>query len=271
MNNDIQLLKGVIFDWAGTMVDYGSRAPVAVFIELFRRYGVDITISQARAPMGLEKLDHIRIVLAMPPIAEQWETRYGRAWTDEDAQAMYRDSVALQVETVLQYADLIPGAVEVADYCRARGMKIGATTGYNRPIMEKLLPLAAAQGYAPDLSLCPSDVSAGRPAPWMAFHIAEQFGIYPMSAFVKIGDTVVDIKEGKNAGMWTIALAQSGNMLGFSLSEVNALAPDALEARLVPIRERLYGAGAHYVVNTIAEIPEILEAITVRMQAGERP
>lgn len=271
MNYDTKALKGIIFDWAGTMVDYGSLAPVAVFIELFRRYRVEITIPQARAPMGLEKLDHIRTVLAMPPIAEQWQTHYGRAWSDEDAQAMYRDSVALQVETVVQYADLIPGAVAVAAYCRARGMKIGATTGYNRPIMEKLLPLAAAQGYAPDLSLCPSDVSAGRPAPWMAFHIAEQFGIYPMSSFVKVGDTVVDIEEGRNAGMWTIALAQSGNALGLSLTEVNALASDELEARLVPIRESLYGAGAHYVVNTVAEVPELIEAITMRMQAGERP
>jgi phosphonoacetaldehyde hydrolase len=269
MNRYTGPLRGIIFDWAGTMVDYGSRAPVSVFIELFRRYGVELTLAQVRAPMGLEKLDHIRTLLAMPSVAAQWQEQYGHAWTDEDAQAMYRESVALQVETVLRHTDLIPGAVEVAAHCRARGMKIGGTTGYNRPIMEKLLPLASVQGYAPDLSLCPSDVPAGRPAPWMAFRIAEQFGIYPMSAFVKVGDTIVDIAEGLNAGMWTIAVAQSGNEVGLSLSEIQALDSMEIEQRLIPVREKLYRAGAHYVVNTVADVPPIIAAIEARLRDGE--
>lgn len=72
-------LKAVIFDWAGTMVDYGCFAPVAVFIEVFKRQGIAISTAQARAPMGLEKRDHIRAIAQQPEISAQWQTVHHRS------------------------------------------------------------------------------------------------------------------------------------------------------------------------------------------------
>jgi phosphonoacetaldehyde hydrolase len=264
-------LKAVIFDWAGTTIDYGCFAPVAVFIEVFRRQGIEISIAQARAPMGLEKKDHIRAIAQQPEVSACWRAAKGRACDETDVEAMYRDSLELQYASVLEYAELIPGTLDTIHYCRAQGLKIGTSTGYNRTIMNKLLSVAAYRGYIPDAALCPSDVAAGRPAPWMIFQNAMQLGVYPMPAVVKVGDTLPDIEEGLNAGVWTIGVSQTGNELGLSQAEVKKLTEDELAARLAPIETRLRDAGAHYVARSIAEVPAILDDIETRLQTGEQP
>jgi len=264
-------LQAVIFDWAGTTVDYGSCAPVVVFVEIFRWRGVAITQQQARAPMGLAKKDHIRAIASQPAVAEQWRALQGRDWSEGDIEALYRDSVPLQAECVADYADLIPGALDTVAACRARGLKIGSSTGYSRSIMEALLPAAARRGYAPDCAICPSDVPAGRPAPWMIYQNAAQLGVYPMAALVKVGDTLPDIEEGLNAGTWTIGLSRSGNELGLTERESRELASGVLAARLAQIEQRLRQAGAHYVAATIADVPPILDAIEARLRQGEQP
>lgn len=264
-------LQAVVFDWAGTMVDHGSRAPVAVFVEVFRRRGVTISPEQARGPMGLEKKDHISAVASLPPVAAQWRALCGRDWSEDDIEAMFQETVPLQAQCVADFAELIPGALTTLAACRARGLKIGASTGYSRPIMEALLPAAARQGYIPDSSVCPSDVPAGRPAPWMAFQNAINLGVYPMSALVKVGDTVPDVEEGLNAGMWTVAVTHTGNELGLSAEEVAALEPQALADRLGPIRRRLRAAGVHYLIDSVADLLPVLDQIEERLRRGEQP
>jgi phosphonoacetaldehyde hydrolase len=264
-------LRAVVFDWAGTTVDYGSYAPIAVFIAVFERRGVPITAQQARTPMGLEKRDHIRALATQPAIAEQWRVVYDRSVTQGDIDAMFHESVALQAACVADYADLIPGTLESVAECRRRGLKIGSSTGYSRSIMDALLPAAAQRGYTPDVAICPSDVPAGRPAPWMAFQNAMLLEVYPMAALVKVGDTIPDIEEGLNAGMWTIGVSKSGNELGLTETEITALEPQTLQSRLALIELRLRQAGAHYVVETIADVPDVLDTIEARLRRGERP
>ncbi|NJM05226.1 phosphonoacetaldehyde hydrolase [Candidatus Gracilibacteria bacterium] len=264
-------LRAIIFDWAGTTVDHGSLAPVAVFIEVFARRGVHVSAEQARAPMGLAKVDHIRVLAALPTVAEQWRQRHGRAWNEIDISAMYAESIGLQVACVAEYATLIPGALSTVEHCRARGMGIGSSTGYSRTIMQVLAPAAAEQGYCPDALVCTSDVPAGRPAPWMALQNAMQLGIYPLAAAVKVGDTVPDIAEGLNAGMWTIGLSRSGSALGLSYDDALALPAHELHLRLGAISAELYTAGAHFVVESIAEIPAVLDIIDECLRRGEAP
>ncbi|MFN8473549.1 MAG: phosphonoacetaldehyde hydrolase [Anaerolineae bacterium] len=264
-------LKAVIFDWAGTTVDYGCFAPVAVFVEVFKQRGVPITIAQARAPMGLAKRDHIRTIAAMPSVAEAWRAAHRQDWTEADIDAMFEDSVPLQMSILLNHADVIPGVAETVAACRARGLKIGSTTGYSHPLMEALVPAAAAGGYEPDAWVCPSDVPAGRPAPYMAYLNATRLQVYPMAALVKVGDTVPDIEEGLNAGTWVVGVSRTGNELGLSQAEVEALAPDELRRRLQPIYQRLDAAGAHYVIDSVADLLPVLDEIERRLADGERP
>ncbi|MDW8324929.1 MAG: phosphonoacetaldehyde hydrolase [Anaerolineales bacterium] len=264
-------LQAVLFDWAGTTVDYGCFSPTAPFIRVFAAHGVTVTIEQARGPMGLMKRDHIRALTQLPEVAAQWQAVHGRPPAEADIEAMFAEFVPLQVAVLADYAAPIPGVVETVAELRRRGLKIGSTTGYTREMMEVLAPEAARRGYAPDAWVCSTDVPAGRPYPWMAFQNAMRLNVYPMEAMVKIGDTVPDIEEGLNAGMWTVGVALTGNELGLTEAEVAALSPEARRRRLTPIYQKLYQAGAHYVVDSVADCLPVLDEIEKRLASGERP
>jgi phosphonoacetaldehyde hydrolase len=261
----------VIFDWAGTTMDYGCCAPAVVFVEVYKRQGVEISIEEAREPMGAHKLVHIRKISQAPAVARRWREVHGRSCTEEDVQAMFQQFVPLQLDCLADYADLIPGTLEVVAELRNRGVKIGSTTGYTREMMDLLLAEAARQGYAPDATVSATDVPAGRPEPWMCLENAKNLGVYPMEACVKIGDTLPDIEEGLNAGMWTIGLAKSGNELGLTEKEIAALPADQLETRLTRAYDRMASAGAHYVVDTIADVMPVIDRIERRLAEGDRP
>lgn len=264
-------LGAVVFDWAGTMVDFGSCAPVAAFVEVFRRFGVPITTAQAREPMGSHKKDHIRAVAHMDAVVEVARQALGRPLSEADIEALYRDFLPIQAETIQSYSRVIPGAIELAAEVRRRELRIGSTTGYTRELMQNLFPAAEAQGYAPDATATASDVPAGRPAPWMIFKVAAELGVYPMAAIVKIGDTTLDVEEGLSAGTWTIALARCGNEVGLSESELYALPYAAQRERIERARKKLAQAGAHYVVDDPLDCVPILDEIEARVRRGERP
>lgn len=262
-------LTAVIFDWAGTTVDYGSRAPAGVFIEVLRRRGVPLTMEQARGPMGLHKRDHLAALLAMPAVGAMWRELHGRPATEGDVDAMYSELVSLQTACLRDYADVIPGTLQTVAECRRRGLKIGSTTGYNREMLSILAGESARRGYQPDCAISVDDVPAGRPHPYMCFLAAIRMQTYPMESMVKVGDTVPDIEEGLNAGMWTVAVAKTGNEIGLSEAEVSALPAAELEERLENARRRL--ARAHYVIDGAGDLPPVLDAIEERLAQGDRP
>ncbi len=264
-------VKAAVFDWAGTTVDYGCCAPAAVFIDVFSKRGISVTQGQAREPMGMHKRDHIRVMSEMEPIAQQWEEAHGHRPTEEDVESMFTEFVPMQVACIADHADIIPGTLETMAEFRTQGLGIGSTTGYNNEMMDILVPKAAEGGYKPDVIVCVTDVPAGRPAPWMALEAAKQLGVYPMESVVKVGDTIADIEEGLNAGMWTVAVVEHGNEVGLSESDLALLSHDDRMAKFAKARQRLQKACAHYVVDTIAEVPSVVKAINERLARGEQP
>ncbi|MFK8253712.1 phosphonoacetaldehyde hydrolase [Ancylobacter terrae] len=264
-------LKALILDWAGTAVDFGSRAPMGAFVAAFARFGVGITIAEARGPMGLPKRDHVAALLTDPAIAQRWQAAHGRAPGEADIDAVLAVFEPLNIEVIADHADLIPGLVEVIAGARARGLKIGSTTGYTRPIMERLLPLADKAGYRPDNLVCAGDLAAGRPSPLMMYRTFADLGVWPPAACVKIDDTGPGITEGLAAGTWTVGLALSGNAAGLSRAELDALPPNEVAAIRERATSQLLRAGAHVVIDTIADLPPVLEAIEARLAAGMRP
>lgn len=264
-------LKAIILDWAGTTMDYGCFAPAVVFVDVFERKGVPITIEEARVPMGAHKRVHIAAISKLPSVAERWRAKYGRECTEADIDEMFADFVPCQMACLADYADLIPGCREAVAAFRARGLKIGSTSGYTTEMMELLLAEAKKRGYEPDSSVCASQVPFGRPEPWMCLENAKNLRVFPMEAIVKVGDTLPDIEEGLNAGMWTIGLAKTGNEMGLSVDQIARLPREELERRLERAYARLRGVGAHYVVDSIADVPPILDEIDARLARGERP
>ncbi len=147
MTNGRPPLKAVLLDWAGTTVDYGSRAPTAVFIEIFRRCGITITADEARGPMGRGKRDHIATIVALPRITALWQEIHGRTPVDADIDGMYHEFLPLQKETLSRMgSDVIPGVPEAIAALRSRGLAIGSTTGYTRELMGVVAPRAAQGG-----------------------------------------------------------------------------------------------------------------------------
>jgi phosphonoacetaldehyde hydrolase len=264
-------IRLVVFDWAGTTVDFGSCAPVAPFVGAFARCGVEISPAEARGPMGLHKRDHIRALLALPAIASRWRTAHGREWAEADVEQIFERFIPLQMEVIPAHAEPIPGVLAAVEDLRKRHVKIAGTTGYFRAATERLSVAAGRRGYAPDIALCPDDVPAGRPAPWMIFRIMETAGVYPPAAVVKIGDTVPDIEEGRNAGVWTVGVTSTGSAAGCSEAEFADLPAQERFDRIAAASRDLLAAGAHDVIPSAAETPGLVDRLNERLARGERP
>ncbi len=264
-------LKALILDWAGTTVDYGSFAPTAVFLRLFASQNVTITAEDARSGMGLMKKDHLRTILARPSVAEAWQAAHGAPANETDIDNLFNNFVPLQISVLKDFAQPIPGVLEALNAVRQQGIKIGSTTGYLRSMMDILAPEAERRGYVPDAIVCPDEVTGGRPAPWMCYENAMRLNVYPMQAMLKIGDSIAHIEEGLNAGMWTVGLSISGNMLGLSEAEVAALPADTLDAKRKEISAQMLQAGAHYVIDGLWDCQGVIEAVNKRLAAGEHP
>lgn len=263
-------LAGIVFDWAGTTVDYGSRAPAMVFQQVFREKGIDISLSQAREPMGMAKREHIAAIAAMPAVAQAWQQIYGKACDADEIDAMYDNFLPLQKSVLHEYSDVIDGVPQAVEHCRNLGLAIGSSTGYTRELMGIVAPAAANQGYTPDFYLCAEDAPRGRPAPFLLFEAAKRFDVFPMWKIVKVDDTTLGIEAGRNATCWTIGIAQTGNLIGLSPAEWQQLPANQQQELLSAASHRLKEAGAHFVVNSVAEVPEIVEQINRLLAAGKR-
>ncbi|MFZ0680342.1 phosphonoacetaldehyde hydrolase [Candidatus Binatus sp.] len=264
-------VKAVILDWAGTTVDHGSLAPVRVLQEVFAKRGVPISEEEARRDMGVLKIDHIRKILFSETVSARWSKAVGHNPIESDVESLFADFVPLQLECLVKYSNVIDGVAETVGRLRKRGIKIGSTTGYTRPMLEMILNPAAAQGYAPDCAITPDDVGAGRPHPWMIYANAIRMQVEPLEAIVKIGDTPVDIEEGLRAGVWTVGVARTGNMIGLSTEDFAALAPPEEATRLKNARAQLASSGAHEVIDAVADCEAAIDAIEGRIRKGERP
>lgn len=265
-------LQAVIFDWAGTLVDFGSLAPTQIFVEAFSSFGIKISLKQARGPMGLSKWQHIRSLLNDPEIAYQWQQKHGKAPRAADIDALYARFMPMQIAKVGEYSQPIEGAAKTLSWLRQYGLKIGSCTGYPRQVLDVLLPLAAAQGIAPDHVVAGDELEAGgRPGPYMALANMLALKISHVAGCIKVDDTVPGVEEGIRAGIWTVGLSLSGNEVGCTRAELAQLSPQERTALKTLAEIRLRDAGAHYVIDSVNELPAVVEAIVARLAAGERP
>lgn len=184
---------------------------------------------------------------------------------------MYADFLPLQLETLKQHCDVIPGVPEAVAECRRLGLKIGSSTGYTRELMRQVTEAAARQGYQPDCVLCAEDAPRGRPAPYLLYEAAQRLDVYPLWSFVKVDDTPVGIEAGRNAGCWTVGVTRTGNGVGLSLDEITAFPADEVRRRCEDAAEKLTAAGAHFTIESVADILDVIQEIERRASRGELP
>jgi phosphonoacetaldehyde hydrolase len=264
-------LTAVVFDWAGTVIDHGSFAPMGAFVRLFAGHGIELSMEQARGPMGLPKWDHIDALLKLPAVTAQWQRRHGRAPTAADVDALYAEFTPMNAASVGDHATLVDGVVPLVAALRERGLAIGSTTGYNREIMRVMAPLAAAQGWVPDNLVCAGDTRIGRPTPVAMYRCLADLAVWPPRTVVKVDDTTPGIAEGAAAGCWCVGVVASGNGVGLTPAAWAALPEAAKADRRARVGDALRAAGAHAVVDTVAQLLPVLDALESRLRAGEHP
>ena len=264
-------LQAAILDWAGTVVDFGSFAPTQIFVEAFAEFDVQVSIEEARGPMGMGKWDHIRTLCDQPQISERYKKVFGRTPCDDDVTAIYQRFMPLQIEKIAEHSALIPGALETITQLRGQGIKIGSCSGYPAQVMAKVVELAATRGYTADHVVATDQVPNGRPWPAQALANVIALGIDDVGACVKVDDTVPGILEGRRAGMWTVALVCSGNALGLTYEQYRALDPATLASERTRIHNLFEGSRPHYLIDTLSDLPEVIADINKRLANGEMP
>jgi phosphonoacetaldehyde hydrolase len=243
----------VIFDWAGTMVDFGCEAPVRALVEAFRAEGIALDEALARRDMGKAKIDHVRSLLNYPQIAAEWRRVHAHVADANDVDVLMARLGPLMREHAARASTLIPGAKQTFERLRAAGIRVASSTGYTREMMEPVLKRAAEQGYIPEHVVCSGETPAGRPSPLMIYKACAELGVWPLSRVVKVDDADVGIAEGKAAGAFTVGVT-SGNQIGLSYEAFNALQPAERSNRVQAARASLLAAGADIVIESVAEL-----------------
>ena len=254
-------IECVIFDWAGTTVDFGCFAPVNAFIKAFEETGIRITEEEVRIPMGMAKIEHVRQLLRMERINNEFKNNHGREWKEEDVVILNHSFEKYLFTTLKDYTTPIPNVVETVNQLKQQGIKIGSTTGYTRAMMDIVEPSAREKGYSPDCCITPDGLPKGRPAPFMIFKNMIALNIQDADCVVKIGDTMEDIREGVNAKVWTIGVVVGSSELGLSEMEVDDMPETELNEKIAAVRSKMAEAGAHYVIDTMKELPVTIETI----------
>ncbi|XP_033728738.1 phosphonoacetaldehyde hydrolase-like [Pecten maximus] len=267
-------VKGVILDWSGTTADKYVLAPAVVFVEVFNKHKVPITMPEARGPMGLRKDLHIKAITENDDVRKRWFDVYGKFPDQGDVDNMFKDFVPMQLACLKKYTTLIPGTAEACKTLKNEfGVKIGSTTGFLRSMVDILLEEGRKQGYHPDVTVAGDEVQNGaRPKPHMVYKNMDLLDLNPIEAVVKVDDTISGVGEALEAGCWGVGVAKYSNYMGVdSLEEADDLTPEEEEKRCKVSRDLLIKSGAHYVIDTIAELPEVIEDVNRRLARGEKP
>ncbi len=266
-------IKGVVLDWSGTTADAYVIAPAVVFVEVFHRQGIEISMLEARGPMGLRKDLHIEQLTLDPVIRERWKGVHGKYPDSTDVEKMFADFVPAQVACLPEYTELLPNVAEVTQRMQKNGIKIGVTTGFLRVMVDVLLKDAIKQGFKPDVTVAGDEVENGaRPKPFMVYKNLDLMDITPIESVIKVDDTVGGVGEGLNAGCWTIGVSRYSNYMNINtLDEEATLSTEEIERRHNQSREMLQKAGAHYVIDSIADIEDVITDINARLARGEKP
>jgi phosphonoacetaldehyde hydrolase len=177
----------------------------------------------------------------------------------------------MNAESVKHHAALIPGVTNVVAALRERGYAIGSTTGYNRAIMDVVVPLAREQGFEPDNLVCAGDLVASRPSPLMMYRTFADLGVWPPASVIKVDDTAPGILEGIAAGTWTVGVVVSGNGVGLSLDDWNALDAATQQTHRQRAGEQLLAAGAHTLIDTVADLLPVVNRIERLIAEGSAP
>lgn len=208
----------VVFDIAGTTVrDNGSVAEA--FIAAFRDFGFEMPGSEVKKVMGFRKIDAIALLLEkFAPAKKDDEVLIDRIHTRfiDTMIAFYHDDRDLAP---------FPHAEKVFSTLRRQGIRIALNTGFTRSITDTILHRLRwdERNKLIDRTICSDEVPFGRPHPDMINQLIADLGISAPAKVLKIGDTEVDIAEGRNAGCGKVVSVTTG---AYTREQLESYHPD---------------------------------------------
>ena len=256
----------IVFDWAGTTVDYGCFAPVAAFVRAFSDLGISLTAKEARGPMGMNKIDHIRELFCLDTISSKFKIIKSRDFAEEDVIEMNKNFEKYLFASLKDYTTPIDGVIEIVESLHSSGLKIGSTSGYTKAMMDIVAPEAATKGYSPDCWVTADGLPAGRPKPYMIYQNMINLGVESPRTIIKVGDTVADIKEGVTANVWSVGVILGSSEMGLSQDETNSLSEQDRLVKMEEVRVVMHDAGADYVIDSMQQLPQLITIINKRLE-----
>jgi phosphonoacetaldehyde hydrolase len=243
-------------------------------------------------PMGVDKKQHIREIFAMETVEKQLlaaglspspssvapssvAQSLSSLSRDEQISRVYDEFRMKQIRILEEETQLIPGAVDVIHALQSRDPRVSVcvTTGYDKDMLRIVVEGLRKHQINVDAGVCVSDVSVGRPSPWMCVECIHRLNDPSISfpACVKVDDTVPGILEGIHCGMWTVGVALSGNFANRSQEEWEHMDEKEMNEIREIARMKFGDCGAHYVVDGVWELDSVLVDISERLKAGETP
>ena len=263
-------VEGVIFDWAGTTVDFGCFAPVNAFMQVFKDKGIEVTMDEIRQPMGMAKREHIKTMLEMKRIESCWKQKYEKNFDEKDIDILYSNFKDLLINSLATFSIPLPDVRETIKVLRHNGIRIGSTTGYTDKMMEVVLESSKRNRYEPDFWITPDSTNSyGRPYPYMIYRNIEALKLSATWKVIKVGDTIADIKEGINAGVWSVGVVVGSSQMGLSYDEFQNLSENEKNEVIKETELAFLEEGADFTIKTMRELPQLIEKINALIENGK--
>lgn len=257
------IIKACIFDLGGTIIDKYSLTPLVSFRKAFLNKGIILDSDLIRKDMGLNKIDHIDQICSKPVVIKDWYKKYNRIINDEDKEDLYNQFLKIQKHETIENMKIIPETYNVIKKLRKRNIKIGSTTGFDKEQIERVKSILKSNGIELDSYVSSTCLDKpGRPFSYMIHENMNRLNISSPKNVIKLDDTKSGIREGINAGCWTIGVSRWSVYMNVNdYSEINNLSTDNLINKIENSKKTLQKSGPNMIINDLRELPKIIDDI----------
>lgn len=260
------MIRACIFDLGGTIVDRYSITPLLSLKKIFENRKIYVNNKLIWKDMGMNKKEHIMNIVKDGYVSNQWTKRYNDYPDDFDINILFDEFNEIQCKYSDEMIDILPETKQCMDYLDFNYIKTGCTTGFNKENMEIIKRKLERNSIFLDSYVSSSCLDKpSRPFPFMIEKNLENLEISDPKQVIKLDDTEIGIREGNNAGCITIGVARwSINMKIIDIEDAYGYSIFELQEKLKESRKILKESGADYVIDTLDELPRIIEKINYK-------
>ena len=256
-------IRLAVFDLGGTIVDRYSLSPFISLKQAFLKKGLNIPNNLIYKDIGVDKHHHIDLILKDKYISREWIRKHNEYPNTSSTISVFDEFIRYQMDDGIKSIEILPETKTCINWLSNNNISTGVTTEFSRPIMSAIKEKLLYENIHIDKYVSSTCLGKpGRPNPHMMREIINHLSISDTRRVIKIDDTVLGIKEGKNAGAITVGVAKwSINMKMPDYGEDKNVSKEEYIERLKNSREILWSAKPDYVIDSLNELPNIIYLI----------